>query len=183
MAAYLPSVLGETDLPRCELFAARLDGEVFRIDDCFSPIDEIEQCSHRARALLPLAAPRMIAERQSAAWVLGARARPPAIHQFCTAAQARTAPRAGSRTILREVVIAGGELFECDGLRVTTPLRTVIDLARSDDFGDPEREIVRVLLGLGALPVEDCIRAMAARRNLPGRRRAVRRLHDLLSRR
>ena len=51
MTPILPPVLGALDLPAPELHAARLDGEVFALDECFCPIDEIEQSIHRARAL------------------------------------------------------------------------------------------------------------------------------------
>ncbi len=174
----LPAVLSARDLPIAELQAARLDGELFAIDECFSPIDEIEQQRHRAASLAVLVPGRLIAEQHSAAWIHGALDRPPARHEFCADTRARVRPSA-PRFALREVVIDPIDLLEIGGLGVTAPLRTVLDLARfSTDFGAREREITRALMECGRFDLDDCMAALDRRRNLPGKRRAIIRLTE-----
>lgn len=182
MSQRLPAVLSHHDLPQAELNAALLDGEVYAVDECFSPIDEIDQRSHRALALaslLPeqLLPERLIAEQRTAAWVLGALARPPFHHQFCAAIDARVRPSGMIRVTVREVVIDETDLLECASLRVTTPLRTVVDLARfSPSFGDEEVRLVKNLMSLDRFGVEECKAMLDRRQNLPAKRLAHQRI-------
>ena len=197
MSQRLPAVLSHHDLPQAELNAALLDGEVYAVDECFSPIDEIDQRSHRALALASLLPERLlperllperllpdqplperlIAEQRTAAWVLGALARPPFHHQFCAAIDARVRPSGMTRVTVREVVIDETDLLECAGLRVTTPLRTVVDLARfSPSFGDEEVRLVKNLMSLGGFGVEECKAMLDRRQNLPAKRLAHQRI-------
>ena len=182
MSQRLPAVLSHHDLPQAELNAALLDGEVYAVDECFSPIDEIDQRSHRALALaslLPeqLLPERLIAEQRTAAWVLGALARAPFHHQFCAAIDARVRPSGMIRVTVREVVIDETDLLECASLRVTTPLRTVVDLARfSPSFGDEEVRLVKNLMSLGRFGVEECKAMLDRRQNLPAKRLAHQRI-------
>ena len=177
----LPAVLTRSDVPEAELCAARLDGEVYRIDECFSPIDGIERPVSRALALSSIAPARFIAEQRTAAWVHGALGFPPAVHQFCVAAHARAKPLQGRRMIVREVEIDDSEIQPCGGIAVTTPLRTVVDLARfSRSFRTDEQLIVTTLLASGGLGIDDCRAALNRRHNLPGKRLALRRISDAL---
>lgn len=179
MSLRLPSVLSRDDLPGAELCAARLDGELFAIDDCFSPIDEIESPGSRARSLRPMPSPRLVAERQTAAWVLGAQGRPPTRHQFCTSIAARVRVPSELRLDVREVVIDGSDVLLFDGLAVTTPLRTAIDLARfCTDFGPTERATVSALMRLGTFGVSECKTIMNRRRNLPRKQLALARIEQ-----
>ena len=180
MPQRLPSVLSSTDLPLPELLAARLDGELFRVDDAFAPVDEIEQPLHRARALHATLPERLIAEQRSAAWVWGATEAPPSRHELCVVAGTRTRAVGVSWMHVREVVVDPTELVLLGGMQVTTPLRTAIDLARfSVDFAEPEALIVAWLLRHNGLTVEDCYDDLDRRRNLPGKRQAVTRLSRL----
>lgn len=175
----LPPVLSRHDLPPAELQAARLDGEVYRVDDCFSPIDEIEQRAHRARALSALYPDRLIAEQRTAAWVLGALSRPPAQHQFCAAISSRVRPTGLVAVAIREVVIDAGDVVSCAGLRLTTPLRTAVDLARCGSaFDDDEIRMVIALMRLGAFGVDECAAVLDRRRNLPNKRAALDRIAE-----
>jgi hypothetical protein len=183
MPQRLPPVLSAHDLPVAELFAARLDGELFRIDDCFAPIDEIVQPEHRALALRSGLPERLIAEQRSAAWIWGATDAPPVHHQLCVAPGARiSAPPVGWMRV-REVVITASELTTIGGMQVTNPLRTVIDLARfSESFGEAEARIVTVLARLADLGLGECLDDMNGRRNLPNKRQAIERLRGCLGR-
>jgi hypothetical protein len=180
----LPAVLSRSDLPEAELCAARLDGEVYSIDECFSPIDEVERPITRANALSSITPARFIAEQRSAAWLHGALAFPPAVHQFCVAAGARAKPSHGSRMRVREVEIDDREIQSFGGIRVTTPLRTVVDLARfSRHFGSDQESIVTALLALDGFGIDECRMALNLRHNLPRKRLALRRIDVALSRR
>jgi hypothetical protein len=172
----LASVLRDDDLPYAELCAARLDGEVVAVDDCFAPIDVVLSPDARARAAARDWSSRLIAERRSAAWIWGALAEPPAPHELCASIAARARPPTPARAVVREVAIDADEYVSIGGVRVTTPLRTVADLARfSDDF-DRDASAVSLLLGLGGLTLDECRAALDRRRNLPGKRRAWQRL-------
>jgi AbiEi antitoxin C-terminal domain len=183
MPQRLPSVLSESDLPAAELWAARLDGQLFRIGDCFAPVDEIEQPSHRALAVHAVAATskgsdgRLIAEQRSAAWIWGALDVAPIHQQLCVVSNSRGGrdlPRAVS---VREVVISGREIAMVGGFRVTTPLRTIIDLARfSEDFEETDADTVSRLMETAGIGFERCEADITRRRNLPGKRRALQRL-------
>lgn len=179
----LSPVLDPTDLPEAELRAAVLDGELFAFGDAYCPIDEIAGARHRAVTIAAALPSRVIAERRSAAWVLGLGDGPPSPLEACTDIEARirTVPESG--LVIREVIIDEDEWCTIGGLRLTTPLRTAIDLARIDEhFGSDERELVAGLALLGGFDYDDCAVAINARRNLPGKHLAMERLGTSLSR-
>jgi len=173
----LPPVLSDADLPAPELCAARLDGDVFRLGDCFAPADEIEQPSHRAAAVHSGLSDRLIAEQLSAAWVWGALDTAPSHRQFCVTMGARVSHSAVRWMTLREVVIEPAEIIDLHGNAVTSPLRTVVDLVRfSDTFGAGHaRAVARLVSGTGG-SLHDAVAAIEGRRNLPNKRRALARL-------
>lgn len=169
----LPAVLSADDLPDPELRAARLDGELFPVGDCFCPVDEIEQPRLRAAALHAGQSERLIGEQLSAAWVWGALDLPPQQLQFCVGVGARVSHSPARWMTLREVVIEPREVVDLDGRLVTSPLRTVVDLVRfSPRFGGHEIGAVRRLGGF----LDEAAELIAGRRNLPNKRRAMARL-------
>lgn len=173
----LPAVLSSRDLPLPELQAARLDGELFCVDECFSPIDEVDRREHRATALALELAPKLIAEQRTAAWVHGALDTPPSIHELCARTETRVRPASLLRMSLREVVIDDGDLMKIGQLHLTTPVRTVVDLARfRAGFGDADRSIVVRLMAIGGFGIDECIELLDRRRNLPGKRAALERI-------
>jgi len=177
MSLRLSPVLSVTDLPLAELCAARLDGELSVIGSYFSPVDEPDDLRHRAAVLAAMAPPRLIAEQHSAAWVWGVRPWPPPRQQFCAAVGARISMSAAVPHRLREVVIGDEEYVMVEGLRLTTPLRTAIDIARSPGaFEVGDRDVVAGLMALGDFGPDDCRTAMNSRRNLPRRNEAMERL-------
>lgn len=177
MPHQLPCVLSSVDLPLAELTAARLDGELFGIDRCFSPVDEIEQPLHRVRALRAGIHDRLIAEQLTAAWVWGALTDPPAHHQFCAALASRVSRTAVGWRTVREVVVDPAELATIGGMQVTMPLRTTVDIARfSTRFSDTEARAISGLLLMARLSVNDAMRHIEGRRNLPNKKRALARL-------
>lgn len=175
--ASLAPVLRVGDLPLAELCAARLDGELVGVDECFSPIDVHTGPFQRATALAGAWAPRLIAEQRTAAWVWGATPDSPARHQLCASIGARARAHIPQRSVVREVVIDDDEIVALGSVRVTAPLRTVTDLARfSAEFAEAEAGIVRQLLAGADLDLDDCARALDRRRNLPAKKLAWARL-------
>ena len=125
---------------------------------------------------------RMIAEQRTAAWVLGAIDFLPQRLQLCTDIAARARSASLATITVREVVIEASEFTWIAGLRVTTPLRTALDLARfSEGFEDDERTIVAKLAQLGGFGLADCTDAIDGRRNLPRKHQAVERLSAALA--
>jgi len=172
MAALAP-VLHAGDLPLAELCAARLDGELVRVDDAFRPVDVVDDPSTRAAAAAHGWSPRLIAEQLTAAWIWGVLAEPPRRHQLCTTTGARARPAAPHRSVVREVAIDADEFALCGGVRVTLPVRTIVDLARfSPRFGDAEIRIVRALAALERSGADECRAALDRRRNLPAKKLA-----------
>jgi hypothetical protein len=179
MPPRLASVLSDRDLPAAELRAAALDGELFAIDGCWVPIDEPDRASQRAGSLAAQLPDRVIVEQRSAAWVWGLLDAPPRPHELCTAIGARVRTGEGWPAP-REVVIDGDETVVLGGIRVTTPLRTLVDIARfSAEF---DEELALRLLVLGDIQADEVIRAIGERRNLPGKRVALERLTSLAAR-
>jgi hypothetical protein len=176
----LPGVLSASDLPLAELCAARLDGELVPLDECFCPVDAVLGASERAEALARTVPARLIAERESAAWVWGALEHPPTIHRLCVDAAARVHPPPRSRLAVREVLLDVHDTVTFRGFEVTTPLRTATDIVRFEArFGVREARTVSALLRMTGAAADDCARAIAARSHLPHKRRALGRLRRL----
>ena len=121
--------LSINDLPLTELYSARLDGQVFQVADSWCVIDEIDGCDTRAIAASQLVSPRAIAEQLTAAWIYGV-APEPRRHQFCVLISARATALWSPRARVREIVRSPDDVRTISGVRVTTPLRTAVDLAR-----------------------------------------------------
>lgn len=143
------------------------------VDGGFAPIDVRVGPADRAGAAARGWSPRLIAEQLSAAWIWGAANDPPARHQLCAGSTERARLAVPGAAAVREVVIDADEIAAPGGVRVTTPLRTVADLARfSSAFGVTEARVIRNLLDLDRLSLADCRGALDRRRNLPGKTRA-----------
>ena len=176
MAALAP-VLFPSDLPLAELCAARLDGELFALDDGYCPIDQPETHESRARSISPHCRDRIIAERRTAAWIWGARENPPQPLELCVDIDARARPIISGRAVRREVVIDGDEFYEVGGVLVTSPLRTAIDIARFGNyFDDTDGELLARLMAIGDFGLAECRLALDRRPNLPHKVRAWERL-------
>jgi hypothetical protein len=166
----LSPVLSTGDLPLAELHAARLDGELVRVDGCFTPVDQPDSPATRAASLALQWPERLIAEQHSAAWVWGALDSPPLRHELCASLGARARPPTARGLSVREVVIADDEYVAIGGQLVTVPSRTIVDLARFNP--DVPRELLRSLARIGHVSRDECRRALDRRRNLPNKRPA-----------
>jgi len=129
MNTRLRSVLTAHDLPIAELSSARLDGELFCLGEFWCPIDVRDEPETRALAVARLLPRQAIAELHSAAWIYGA-APEPAQHRVCVDTRARAVIASSARLQVRELRRVSDDTRLIGGLGVTTPLRTVIDLAR-----------------------------------------------------
>jgi hypothetical protein len=175
--ALLPPVLGPDDLPLAERMAAGLDGELFPLAAAHCPVDAVETPALRLAAALTGRSPRFIAELGTAAWVWGATTLAPGTLELCVELGARARPPRAQQVSMREVLLGPGDVRVLDGWRVTSPLRTAVDLARARPrFGHEESTMVRALGAIGGFDVAECLAAMETRRNLPGKRRAAERL-------
>jgi len=177
MPRVVGSVLSQRDLPEAELHAAKLDGELFAVDDCFAPVDEVDHVRLRAASLRAVLPPRLIAEQRTAAWVLGALRRTPSPHEVCAESSARYR---SAGMVVREVLLHEGDTVVIGGLRVTTPFRTALDLVRfADDFDTADGGTVLSLAELGRFPLDALLDHLDARRHLPQKLRARERLRAL----
>lgn len=168
------------DLPPEELRAAELDGELFAVDEGYASIDSWESPSMRAASLLSIVPARLIAELATAAWIHGARDHPPAVHELCAEATSRYRDVGLRRVILREVALSESEIGMVGRMRVTTPLRTVMDLLRCRrSFTPVDANAVLRLSELGGFTSEDVRDEIQRRRHLPAKLRALERLGAL----
>jgi hypothetical protein len=174
----LSPVLADTDLSLVELQAARLDGEVYDLAGSYCLVGELEAPRHRARAVLGARSPRLIAELGTAAWIWGAVEHLTRLEFAVTPdARARVAP--AHHIAVREIVYDAGDLSAFDNCRLTTPLRTILDLARREEGWDPE--MANRLAVLGGLRLDDCLASLERRVGIPSRARVRAKLSDALT--
>ena len=174
----LSPVLTADDLSPAELQAARLDGEVYDLAEAYCLIGELESPAHRARAALRARSPRLIAELGTAAWVWGAAPEP--LHlEFAVLPEARARLSPAHRITVREIVYDDGDVVALDGYRVTTPLRTILDLAR---FAEPfDSATVARLAVIARLSLDDCLASLESRSGIPAKNRARENLRQALT--
>ena len=119
---------------------------------------------------------------EALAWVWGALDRPPMHHELCVATGARVRTLGVHWMRTREVVIDADETSVLNGMTVTNPLRTAIDLLRfSESFEAAERGLIGRLMGIFGFDETDCVVEIESRRNLPAKRRALDRTAGLRS--
>lgn len=174
MTPRLPLVLDDRHLPAAELRAAQLDGELGALGGAFLITDSPATCVARASSLAPRVPARTILEGRSAAWVWGWTHDCAAV-RLCVPLTARIGSELRRSLGVREVSIERDEVHGIAGVAVTSPERTLIDLARFDERDD----IVTVLaagISAGGM-TEEVVRAALDRRPASaGRRRARERL-------
>lgn len=174
----LSPVLADADLSPIELQAARLDGEVYDLAGAYCLVGELEAPRHRARAVLAGRSPRLIAELGTAAWIWGAIGTLDQL-EFAVTPDARARLGPDHRATVREIVYESGDLTALDGCQVTTPLRTIIDLARDDRSFDPT--IADRLAAIGGFPLHSCVASLESRPGFPLKVRAAENLRRMLT--
>lgn len=181
MSRLLPPVLCHVDIDPVELQALRLDGAVYALGGAYCLLGEFEAPRHRARAALAGQSTRLVAELGTAAWIWGV-ADEPERPRFAVSPTARARVAPGSAGLVREVVYEPGDLAELDGCRVTTPLRTALDLARADDVDEVVRNATVVRLAeVGGFGLAQALASLADRSGIPARRLVAGRLRRALT--
>jgi hypothetical protein len=92
---------------------------------------------------------------------------------------ARARLAAGEHASVREIVYAPEDVVGFHGARVTSPLRTIVDLARHPDLFDPV--LVRHLAEAAGATLPEALGLLAQRHGIPGKRLAQRRLPAALT--
>jgi hypothetical protein len=173
----LSPVLADADLSPAELQAARLDGELYDLAGAYCLLGELEAPRHRAQAVLAGRSPRLIAELDTAAWIWGAVDTLDGL-EFAVTPDARARLGPAHHATVREIVYEPGDVTTLDDCQVTTPLRTVIDLAREAAF-DPR--VASRLAAIGGFHIHDCLAALESRPGFPSKTRAVENLRGMLT--
>jgi hypothetical protein len=177
----LGSLLTDRDLPAAELCSAKLDGELVAVGEGWSPVDLPVGEAVRAQAAAFLVPPRVIAERMTAAWIFGL-VPEPTRHHFCVDARSRAHVPPSSRIQLREVSCSTDDTVVLGGLRVTTPLRTVVDLARHGAVDELALvQVIAALLAYGRLDPQSVIQRLSGSPKAPHTGLARRRVHRAAS--
>lgn len=165
-----------------ELQALRLDGEAYRLAEGYVAIGVRPLTATRAAAALGDRSPRLISALGTAAWIWGAAAHPPERGEFLVDLTARWRPPFGGNLTVIESSVHSDDVARWGRCLVTTPLRTVIDLARfRTDFGVADTDAVRRLAEVGGFGFEAAVHAMDRGRNLSGKRAAAERLRAALN--
>ncbi len=134
-----------------ELRSAALDGEVTTLGEGYLPLDTPLTPFARAHSLAPLLVePRILLSHRTAAWVWGWLPAQPAIATSVPVG-ARISSGRRRRLGTREVVINESDVRRWGSVGVTTPERTLLDLARHDDGDDVIELLARALRDQPAL--------------------------------
>lgn len=174
---YLP---GER-LDLAELSAARLDGDLVEVGDGYMPADAVESPAMRAASLRAICGTRLVACLWSAAWVYGALGDPPTRHAVMRGASHRVGNLIGRRAVLHDVGAPDADVVEIAGVLVTSPLRTLVDVARQIRL--PEQSVranavVAALVEGRVARAEDALARIASTGRQPGSRDARRALQQ-----
>lgn len=116
-------------LSQSELSAARIDGHVVEVGDAYVPADLIEGPDVRASAIATLVRPGTAASGPTAAWIHGAGDAPPAVHHIRRCVERRIRAVTSSRLVFHDTVVPSSDLQRIGGVLVSTPMRTMLDLA------------------------------------------------------
>ncbi|WES65444.1 type IV toxin-antitoxin system AbiEi family antitoxin [Microbacter sp. GSS18] len=123
----------EDRLSTAELAAARLDGLLVELGEAYIPADAVETAALRAGSLVRLLGDARAASHLSAAWIHGALDGPPARHTVQRAVPHRLHASFDRRFVYRDPAIPPHDLVMVGGVHVTSPMRTIVDLARTPD--------------------------------------------------
>ncbi|HEX5534235.1 MAG TPA: hypothetical protein VFX33_10890 [Actinomycetales bacterium] len=164
-------------LPRPSLERMRAEGLLVHLGaGIYLPADATCTTGSRAEAFATLVPPWAVLAMEAAAWVHGGpRPTPPFVLLTSATTGSRSAPE-GTR--LSVTPLPQADVVRVNGLRLTAPLRTVVDLARRGS-GPTARAAFRWLLDQHVKPPE--LRAVLAEQSrYPGNRRARERLRALV---
>jgi hypothetical protein len=167
-------------LSPAELSAARLDGDVVELGEAYIPADAVETRALRAGSLAGILRDSLAATHLSAAWVHGAIDEPPARHTVQRAVPRRVHQLIDRRASYRDPEIPEHDLWRVGGVLVTSPQRTLADLARVPD--DRHAEAARALAEAVPGLARQAIDWFDGRTPVPHKRAAVAFLRGLAAR-
>lgn len=171
-------------LSAAELSAARLDGHLVDLGEGYMPADAVETASMRAASLAALLGETMAASLLSAAWVWGAIDEPPVRHSAHRAVERRLHHVIARRLVLHDVAIPAEGRVVLGGVWVTTPLQTMLDLARAwvdDPAADSMAHAMRAIGAKGLADPDEAIAQLSARPRVPGKKAVISALASLAS--
>ncbi|WP_449277439.1 hypothetical protein [Leucobacter sp. GX24907] len=151
-------------------------GTILRCGPGLRPTGWPEHPRVRAAALAPWLEDGCIAIEMTAAWVWGVCEWSDEFLRLSLGTSRRTGLRCAPAATMRRLSFADDDTTAFQGLRVTTPLRTVFDLVhRSTPLEDAESTACQMLLG-SIRNSPECVLDMCADRGYPGRNRAMARI-------
>lgn len=166
-----------------ELIGARLDGLVFELGCGFIPADLPESDAARVVAVRGLVPPGYGICGPTAAWVLGYGDAVPQRQHFQRISPQRTRVPGGADVMLHDVRLPDADTELIAGVRVTTPVRTMVDLALHRDTHADYAPWLRAMAMADAALVAAAHAAITARVRMPGKRAALAVLDSLASER
>ena len=172
-------------LSEAELSAARLDGHLVDLGEGYMPADAVETAAMRAASLGSLLADAMAASLLSAAWIWGAIDEPPTRHSAHRAVERRLHHVIDRRLVLHDVAVPAAGRVRIGGIWVTTPLQTLLDLARAwvdAPSGDAMLHALRAIVARGLANPLEAIEQLSARSRMPGKKAVITALDSLASR-
>lgn len=162
-------------LSGAELTAACLDGHLVALGDAYMPADAVETAALRAGSLARILGDTLAATHLTAAWIHGVLHAPPVRHTVQRAVSRRLHVVPDRHLVYRDLMVPAHELQRLGGVLVTTPVRTLADLARGDE-GHRRAAAQLAVIEPGAL--RPAITRLEAGR-LPGKRTALVLLREL----
>lgn len=172
-------LLTTADLPEVDLRAATLDGDLYAVGDAWAEIATVDDPRIRASSVTVLFERHVVAARDTAAWIWMASGTAPWQHHGIVPPDARHRDRT-SRVAISEMVIADDEVVDLAGIRVTTPCRTALDIARSSTWTPGDERRVRHLIRTHAISAPQLRRLIDRHARLPNRVRAWARLRSVV---
>lgn len=162
-----------------ELTAARLDGDVVDIGDAYIPADLVESADVRAASIAAIVQPGTAVCGPSAVWVHGACDAPPNTHHLRRAVTRRIRAVQDPRVRYHDTPLPPEDLELIGGVTVTTPERTVIDLALAGHRDSALDHWLSVLAAHDPALIGIARERIGSLRRVPGSRRALELLERL----
>lgn len=166
-----------------ELSAARLDGHVIELGDAYIPADLPESPDVRASSIAVLVQEGAAACGPSAAWIHGARDTPPPVHHVRRCVERRVRPRVHPRVVFHDTRVAEADVHALGGILVTTPVRTMCDLATALHRDPRVMPWMQALAQVDPEALVSAIRSLRSRHRVPGSVSGVAALERLVRRR
>jgi hypothetical protein len=160
-----------------ELCAARLDGHLVELGEGYVPADVVETRELRAASLAPLLGDTLAATHATAAWVHGALVPAPGVHHVRRAAARRISAVIDGRVRYRDARIEPADVEVIAGVRISSPGRTLVDLARSGSPAD--LAVARALVAAVPASRDDALAWLAAAGPVHDKRAALRVIREL----